>query len=247
MDYQNKIQNKVNIVIVVFVFLQLIFLILVGTGFSRIASESFLSPYIAFDDLVLNSVEKMPDDNISFINKLIYSAVSLNVDDIANIEDSGGVVRIDSVAQKYFERINMNYTTFILDIPAIRQSYRVFNEWSDDEMNAYIMRNNSTMVMCLDKSEMIYDDFNCQDAYGGMAKYSIMDSFGIAANFSENENLNNYEIDYGDGIDDTFVDINVMACGDEKIKEKAKSDVAGFFKELGYDLEAFNYRMVDGC
>lgn len=53
------------------------------------------------------------------------------------------------------------YTTYIVDIPSIKQSYRITDQYS--AIDNYDPTSYATVVTCLDNDELIYGDFNCSD------------------------------------------------------------------------------------
>lgn len=115
---------------------------------------------------IQQEIKDLPEDSVKVIQAALYNAIVMNGGAKNSLSNQEVQIRQDSVVNLYFESINMHYVKFIVDIPSIEQSYQVFREWSDDGANKYYLDNRMTLIMCLDKSQAIYPDFECRDKSG---------------------------------------------------------------------------------
>ena len=104
----------------------------------------------------------VPQDTLDGIYANLYATVDMNMTEDASIPTSGAVIRDGSTSDEYDRSINVNYGEFIVDIPAIKQSYRGKFNWSNERDNPNLS-GYVALFTCLDKSELKYGDFDCSD------------------------------------------------------------------------------------
>lgn len=104
-----------------------------------------------------------PKEQQEVIFYQLYNSVSQNVTDTANIPTSGALVRADTVISDYNAETDVNYGSFIVDIAALEQSYRIQFEWSKDLTNPNLS-GYATLITCPDAEYVIYPNFQCTDS-----------------------------------------------------------------------------------
>lgn len=74
------------------------------------------------------------------------------------------VIRDDSYRQQITDTEHMIYeTTFIIDIPSLKQSYSVIDKYSPLPMEESGLTDYTTLVLCPDADDLIYGEFQCTD------------------------------------------------------------------------------------
>lgn len=142
-----------------FVIAQLIVTVLIVAGFQAVLADDRVGLGVEVGGLQ-QQIQGLPDSSQKTIEYQIYQAVAKNTTS-GNVQNSGVTIRDGSLINDYYEDINVHYVSFIADIANAGQSYRVVHEWSNDLKNKYVSPNAATGVICLDKSELIYGEFNC--------------------------------------------------------------------------------------
>jgi len=228
-------QNAIGVI--VFLVIQIIIVILLVTIISNINNNSFEAPSTKIFNLT-QKVNDLPTDSVEPIQVSLYDAVEINKGTLQSITDSDAEVRDGSVVNLYFEKQNVHYVSFIVDIPSISQSYQVFHEWSDEANNPYIMLNMATMTMCLPQSMSIYEDFKCHDRFAQNGQRIIVSTFikyfnfdGFTAFVKEKENnvinINPISTDISKAVKDSYI---------QQVKESVKS--------LAIPSELFEYYVM---
>lgn len=124
-----------------------------------------------------NSNEIAPEDYP--VKKLDQVAQNLPREEILNIQRQIGytlrlnkvsgdhgdiVIRKNSYRQTMTNADKLIYQTdFIIDLPKVKQSYRVKDSYSPLPAETSGLYDYTTLILCLDKSQLIYGDFNCND------------------------------------------------------------------------------------
>lgn len=74
------------------------------------------------------------------------------------------VIRDGSYRQQITDTEHMIYeTTFIIDIPSLKQSYSVIDKYSPLPMEESGLTDYTTLVLCPDVDDLIYGEFQCTD------------------------------------------------------------------------------------
>lgn len=74
------------------------------------------------------------------------------------------VIRDGSYRQQITDTEHMIYeTTFIIDIPSLKQSYSVIDKYSPLPMEESGLTDYTTLVLCPDAGDLIYGEFQCTD------------------------------------------------------------------------------------
>lgn len=124
-----------------------------------------------------NSNEISPDDYP--VKKLDQVAQNLPREEILNIQRQIGytlrlnkvsgdhgdiVIRKNSYRQTMTNADKLIYQTdFIIDLPKVKQSYQVKDSYSPLPAETSGLYDYTTLILCLDKSQLIYGDFSCND------------------------------------------------------------------------------------
>jgi hypothetical protein len=105
-------------------------------------------------------IKNLPNSERAKIESALYSVINMNTDgDTPNISDA-------LIRQNSYEQTTKDGTftsIFIVDIPSIRQSYKLTNYYSPPEPGQKSSYDYTILATCLDKSDLIYGDFNCKD------------------------------------------------------------------------------------
>ena len=124
-----------------------------------------------------NSNEIAPEDYP--VKRLDQVAQNLPREEILNIQRQIGytlrlnrvsgdhgdiVIRKNSYRQTMTNADKLIYQTdFIIDLPKVKQSYQVKDSYSPLPAETSGLYDYTTLILCLDKSQLIYGDFNCND------------------------------------------------------------------------------------
>ena len=124
-----------------------------------------------------NSNEIAPEDYP--VKKLDQVAQNLPREEILNIQRQIGytlrlnkvsgdhgdiVIRKNSYRQTMTDADKLIYQTdFIIDLPKVKQSYQVKDSYSPLPAETSGLYDYTTLILCLDRSQLIYGDFNCND------------------------------------------------------------------------------------
>lgn len=144
---------------------------------SRSGSRSGSSPSSTSGSRSNNSNEITPEDYP--VKKLDQIARNLPREEILNIQRQIGytlrlnrvsgdhgdiIIRKNSYRQTMTNADKLIYQTdFIIDLPKVKQSYQVKDSYSPLPAETSGLYDYTTLILCLDKSQLIYGDFNCND------------------------------------------------------------------------------------
>lgn len=111
-----------------------------------------------------NVVIGLPTDRRRLIEENLFITVEMNLpndDDPAAITDAS--IRNGSYSRSFDDQTQILSTEFIVDIPSIKQSYRVTDIFSALPPEVTGLFDHTTNVFCLDASQLIYPPFDCKD------------------------------------------------------------------------------------
>lgn len=148
-----------------------------SSSLSRSGSRSGSSSSSTSGSRSSNSNEIAPEDYP--VKRLDQVAQNLPREEILNIQRQiGYTLRLNKVSgdhgdiiiRKYSYRQTMTdadkliyQTDFIIDLPKVKQSYQVKDSYSPLPAETSGLYDYTTLILCLDKSQLIYGDFNCND------------------------------------------------------------------------------------
>ena len=148
-----------------------------SSNLSRSGSRSGSSSSSTSGSRSSNSNEIAPEDYP--VKRLDQVAQNLPREEILNIQRQIGytlrlnkvsgdhgdiVIRKNSYRQTMTNADKLIYQTdFIIDLPKVKQSYQVKDSYSPLPAETSGLYDYTTLILCLDKSQLIYGDFNCND------------------------------------------------------------------------------------
>ncbi len=135
----------------------------------------------------------MPQSQKDSIYSGLYNVVKLNVPEGYEIPESGAVVRNGTSKQEFDEETNIYTGEFIVDIASIKQSYRVWFEWSPYEKNPYL-GGYAVVVTCLPQDLQIYNSWTCKNLIGADPEWE-----------------NSYQLDYTFGAKTSLVVVDTLS------------------------------------
>lgn len=221
------------------VVLEVIFLVFVGVTFADILKEPVVSR-----DIVINNNIDQADFAGSELNESLYNTMLLNSVNMNNIGLDGVFFREGSLKEVNFEKAGFTYSSFIVDIPSMQQSYRIYHEQldRDDNVREYdIKPAEVVMVTCLySNDDIIYDDYKCMD------EYSQDMGSDIVAEYLRYTDFDGFYAYIGED-DVDMKTINIVSSKyeytDAESAEYVK-DVRGFVESLGISADLFDYKVM---
>lgn len=236
-----KIQQYIQqnpIIIGIFCFSQIVLVIILIFIVNSVNKNSFEISNTEISNLT-QEIGQLPADSIEAIQIGLFDAVELNQGTLQSIEKSDATIRENSLIEKYYEKQNIHYVNFIVDIPSIEQSYQIFHEWTDNKRNPYLLVNRSTIAMCVLEEHVIYENFDCKDSVNKngqrviaseFLKYEIFDQFSVFTKTEDNHRIiyiNLVNINDDDSAKQSYI---------QKIKETIRS--------LGISPDIFDYHIL---
>lgn len=126
-----------------------------------IASNSSKGDLVVTINNLNTYATNIPQNEVDFINDQLSRTVSLNG---INHPITDAVVRDGTYNQTVIDNNNMIYqTTFIVDIPSIKQSYVIENIYSPLPKEQTGLIDYTTLVLCPASEQLIYGEFDCTD------------------------------------------------------------------------------------
>ena len=167
------------------------------------------------------------------IQKKVLEIVKENTSNL-NIAEINAEVREESERIQIIGNDNIRYLTFIIDIPDLQQSYRVFFD-----SQGVIDLDETTFVLCLDDTEeIIYKDFKCKGSDGNFTKNEIL------SGYLENYDFKDFSLVVLEK-DPSRIMINAFREG---LTEEEKNNYIKTVKErvesLGISPDIFQYEVV---
>jgi hypothetical protein len=107
--------------------------------------------------------ENLPDNRVALIEENLFDTIKMSTPNVdANVTDT--TIRDGTYKQTLSDPGKQIYfTTFIVDIPSLKQSYRVEDYYSPLPAQVSGLFDYATLILCLDKKDLIYGEFNCTD------------------------------------------------------------------------------------
>ena len=132
-----------------------------GTSSSRSSNSNEITP----EDYPVKKLDQvaqnLPREEILNIQRQIGYTLRLN-----KVSGDHGdiVIRKNSYRQTMTNADKLIYQTdFIIDLPKVKQSYQVKDSYSPLPAETSGLYDYTTLILCLDRSQLIYGDFNCND------------------------------------------------------------------------------------
>ncbi len=155
------------IIIHLFILFILIFLarMLFRNDYIR-SSDYDRQPFITIDGLT-DITPKLPVSSIDAIQRKLLDSIQNNIDNI-NTASTTAAVRANSVRiHPRLSESGLNYLSAIIDIPELRQSYKLFYEYDSESADWKPNPHELFLITCLNQADQIlYSDFSCYDSHG---------------------------------------------------------------------------------
>ena len=136
-----------------------------GSSSSTSGSRSSNSNEITPEDYPVKKLDQvaqnLPREEILNIQRQIGYTLRLN-----KVSGDHGdiIIRKNSYRQTMTNADKLIYQTdFIIDLPKVKQSYQVKDSYSPLLAETSGLYDYTTLILCLDKSQLIYGDFSCND------------------------------------------------------------------------------------
>lgn len=149
----------------------------------------------------------VPNEKRDAVFSALYGTIANNLDDNTPTPTSGAIIRKNSVNTEYIEASLSNFSTFIVDIESIQQSYDIQMSWSNNPDTT--IAGYEILITCPTENQLIYPEFECKDmlsqdplnaAYANnpiLKKLPIVESF-----YNENGDFIYYKINFKTKIDE---------------------------------------------
>lgn len=142
--------NKKNIIILSIILIVIIIISVIYTV-KQNSSQVVIGNYDKF-------IKSLPQDRKLAINSTLSNIIKSSSSDI-KISTSSATIREKSYTEVYNKSEKTYSSTFIVDIPDIKQSYKVLFIWSKD--SSVVLKGDDLIFSCLTKEQLIYGNFNC--------------------------------------------------------------------------------------
>lgn len=237
----NTTSRQINYPLVIFIVLQVIFVIAgIATIVSQLGQEDAINPddtaslpHISITNYS-QSITNIPEGRLDYIQSSLLDIASINQPSI-NIGDTQAVIREGSVRERNFTTQNVSYASAIVDIPELSQSYQLFLQYSDDKYNRNVAVNGTIVFLCLtDPADIIYSDFSCTDVYSQNTRNSLVEQFIKFQQF-------NGFIAWIENYDTVVIVPNDFNQVDA---ERFMADAKDFVRSLGISPDLFNFRIM---
>lgn len=132
-----------------------------GSSGSRSSNSNEITPEDYPVKRLDQVAQNLPREEILNIQRQIGYTLRLN-----KVSGDHGdiVIRKNSYRQTMTNADKLIYQTdFIIDLPKVKQSYQVKDSYSPLPAETSGLYDYTTLILCLDKSQLIYGDFNCND------------------------------------------------------------------------------------
>lgn len=147
--------NKKQIILIVISFILLVGLLSVIYYIQQNSNQIKISGFDKY-------AKSIPEDR----KKSLYQSLYVQISDDGKLDNyrSDAIIRENSFSEKYKKDSNIYNSAFIIDIPSIKESFKVNISWSPDS-NVNLGPEDLTFS-CLEKSEIIYKNFDCNKSLG---------------------------------------------------------------------------------
>lgn len=168
-DNIKSFRQLMSVFIIIHLFLLLILIFLTRTLLQDdyVKSNDYdRQPFITIDGLT-DITPKLPVSSIDAIQRKLLDSIQNNIDDI-NTASTTAAVRANSVRiHPHLSESGLNYLSVIIDIPELRQSYKLFYEYDSESADWKPNPHELFLITCLNQADQIlYSDFSCYDSHG---------------------------------------------------------------------------------
>lgn len=205
-------QNRTKLILTIS---SIVFLILLTIGVMGALGFFHSNPFGASIDIDNFSryFKDVPQEKRDAVSAALYNTITDNLPEGATVPNSGAKIRDRSVDTQYIEASLSNYSTFLVDIEPIQQSYRVQMSWSNNPETT--VAGYEILVTCPTEDQLIYPAFECKDMIssdpltGLYEKDPIMRLLPLKVSYYETntERLISYRISYKTLEDNTKIQL----------------------------------------
>lgn len=143
----------------------------------------------------------VPTEKRDAVFAALHGTIESNLNESTEVPISGAIIRPGSVDIEYIEESLSNYSTFIVDIEAIQQTYQIRMAWSNNPKTT--LAGYELLVICPTEEQLIYPAFECQDMISSdplsmlYSNNPILSLLPIVISYYSNDNkLISYRISY---------------------------------------------------
>lgn len=187
---------------------------------------------------------ELPKNQVDNIEHQLYELVLKNTPDLDTPNNLDAAIRENTIESNVDK--NISYTSFIIDINALGQSYSAQAEWGDDDL----ISGYPVIVTCVyDKAFIIYPSFSCQDDFydksseaADLASFAVLQLLPYTAQLS-----NGYSYTVTSGYwknDKPTLKITVNDCGNQKALGAALDATKIWLNSSGLDPNQFEYETI---
>ena len=134
-----------------------------GTSASTTATTQTAYPTISITNFTA-IVKNLPDSERQLLEQNLYATVKMNLSGTTTMPTvTDAVIRGGSYRQTYDEPTEVYHTTFLVDIPSLKQTYQVQDDYSSLPPDLSGLYDYTALVLCPSPSDLIYPAFTCQD------------------------------------------------------------------------------------
>ncbi len=161
---QNRESNPKNIKILALLIVATIVIIFSILSLQRLFRNNPYGKEIKIDNFN-EYYNEAPQTQRDITFNQLYEAVLDNGTPEDKIPKSGAIIRSNTAQLEHSNEGYSYYGSFIVDIPEIRQSYRIQITWTTSKNDNSTASDFPALVTCLKPDEIIYEDFICKDAF----------------------------------------------------------------------------------
>ena len=211
-------------------------------------SDNYTKDQIQITNLSSVTRGRQSDEyTVNLIRSQLYKTIAMNTPndfDPTTVTDTE--IRQDSFSQK--DDTELHQVNFIVDIPSLRQSYRVQYQWAK---NASDLDEYGTFVACPLSTQLIYSAFDCKDMF--------TETFGtndpLLLNLPKStKDYQLYSIEHNTTEKQKITAVILIHSYETRFSEKdkkveqVKAEIIGFIKSTGADPENYeiDYRVEYG-
>jgi len=145
------------------------------------------------------------------IQVLLYKTVLSNTDGSSDLSSVTGSIRSEGVVDDYDPITDVHTGSFVIDLPAVSQSYAISFDWARFNNNPHLSQY-GVIITCLDESMLTYGFFPCSDILFSTGD----DDYGDPITQYLPHSTLNYEITYA-GIGGGLIVKIVLSASEERI------------------------------
>ena len=193
--------------------------------------------------------KNMPSATKDDIYETIYRTAELNSSESETSLSFMTATLRDGSFKETFNKTDSVYSgEFIVDIEAIKQSYRIYYDWTTNKNT--LLSSYGASANCLKMSNMIYPFFNCSNAYddASLAKYNqLYMILPYNTTLSDGTAVSVSEVNYYYGSNEPYIRISVDACGNKKALDEGVSLIRDYLSSYNFNLDDYKYLTSNLC